>query len=54
MTGGNKELHVCGHVKGEGKEGDDDQINQADGDGGKGDWRMERAEIEFREADCRG
>ena len=52
MTGGDEELHVGGHVEGEGEEGNDDQVNQADSDGRKGDWGVERAEVEFCEADC--
>lgn len=47
VAGGNEELHVCGHVEGEGKEGDDDQVDQTDSDGRKSDGRMERAEVEL-------
>lgn len=49
VAGRDEELHVRGHVEGEGEEGDDDQVDQPDSDGGKGDWRVERAEIELRE-----
>ena len=34
-----------GHVKGEGEEGDDDQVDESDCDGGEGDGRVEGAEI---------
>lgn len=45
-----EELHVYGKVEGEREEGQDDQVYESDGDGGRGDSRTERAEIELREA----
>ena len=51
VAGGDEELHMRRHVEGEGEEGDDDQVDQPDSDCGKRDWRVERAEIEFRESD---
>ena len=39
-------------IEREAKEGDDDQVNQSDGDGGCGDRWIEGTEIEHGEADC--
>ena len=46
-------LHVDGEEEGEGEEGEDDQVDEADADGGHGLRRAKRPQIELREADGR-
>lgn len=44
-------LEVDGQVEAEGEEGDDDQVDQADAHGGRGDVGVEGPQVELREAD---
>ena len=46
-------LHMDGEEEGEREEGEDDKIDEADGDGGNGLRRAKRPQIELREADGR-
>ena len=43
---GENEFHVSRNEEAEAEKGDDDEVDEADGDGRNGSWRVEGAEIE--------